>query len=57
MREADLKLSPKKCVFFQRQVSFLGHLISKDDIATDSKKIEDVIDWKIPRNVKEVRSF
>lgn len=57
MHEANLKLSPEKCVLFQRQVGFLGHLISEKGIETDPKKIEDVVNWPLPRNVREVRSF
>ena len=57
LREAKLKLSPQKCVLFQKQVSFLGHTISENGVSTDPKKIQDVINWPTPKNVKEVRSF
>ncbi|XP_053378575.1 uncharacterized protein LOC128548173 [Mercenaria mercenaria] len=57
MREANLKLSPEKCVLFQKQVGFLGHLISENGVATDPSKIEDVKNWRTPRNVREIRSF
>ena len=39
------------------EVSFLGHIISKEGIRVDPKKIEVVVEWKPPRNVIEVRSF
>lgn len=55
--KANLKLSPEKCVLFQKQVSFLGHLVSEDGVATDPRKIEDVKNWRTPRSVREVRSF
>ena len=38
-------------------MSFLGHIISKDGIRVDPRKIESVVEWKPPRNVTEVRSF
>ena len=38
-------------------MSFLGHIVSKEGIQVDSKKIEVVVEWKPPRNVTEVRSF
>ena len=38
-------------------MSFLGHIISKEGIRVDPKKIEVVVEWKPPRNVTEVRSF
>ena len=57
IRKANLKLSPKKCVLFQQKVQFLGHIITKDGISTDPKKVEAVQNWPIPRTIKEVRSF
>ena len=57
IRKANLKLSPKKCVLFQQQVQFLGHVVTKDGIATDVKKVEAVQNWPVPKTVKEVRSF
>ena len=36
---------------------FLGHVVSKDDIQVDPKKIEAIIDWPRPTTVTEVRSF
>ena len=38
-------------------MAFLGHVVSKDDIQVDPKKIEAVIDWPRPTTVTEVRSF
>ena len=38
-------------------MAFLGHVVSKDDIQVDPKKIEAVIAWPRPTTVAEVRSF
>ena len=38
-------------------MSFLEHIVSKEGIRVDPKKIEVVVYWKPPRNVTEVRSF
>jgi len=38
-------------------LKYLGHVISVSGVATDPKKIQDVQQWPIPTNVKEVRSF
>ena len=39
------------------QVSFLGHIVSKDGILFDPSKIEVVKNWPRPTSVTEVRSF
>ena len=57
LRESKLKLSPKKCVLFQKQVIFLGHVISSEGIATEPAKIDSIRDWPVPKNVKDLRSF
>jgi len=38
-------------------VQFLGHVISEDGISVDPSKIRDVLDWKTPETVPEIRSF
>jgi len=57
IQSAGLKLKPEKCSLMQRSVSFLGHVVSGEGIATDPKKIETVTEWPVPSSVKEVRSF
>ena len=54
---AGLRLKLSKCKFFKLQVTYLGHIVSKDGIETDPKKIEAIKDWPIPKMVTEVRSF
>ena len=57
IKEAGLKLKPKKCHLFQQQVSYLGHVVSDEGVHTDPEKIQKVRDWPVPANVHEVRSF
>ena len=52
-----LKLKPSKCTFFQEEITYLGHLITADGIATDPKKIQVVKDWPTLETVGDVRSF
>ena len=35
----------------------MGHIISKDGISVDPSKIQDVLNWKAPTSVSEIRSF
>ena len=57
MRNAGLKLSPKKCHLFRREVQFLGHVVSHKGVHTDPAKTEAIDSWPVPRNKKELRSF
>jgi len=50
-----IKLS--KCRFAQQKLSYLGHIISSEGIATDPAKVEAIVTWPTPSNVSELRSF
>lgn len=47
----------KKCAFGQPQIEYLGHLISKAGVAADPRKIEDMVNWPVPRDLKGLRGF
>ncbi|XP_073061751.1 uncharacterized protein [Primulina eburnea] len=57
LRDNQLYAKLKKCEFWFDQVTFLGHIVSKDGITVDPTKIESVKKWPIPMTVAEVRSF
>ena len=57
LRENQLFAKLSKCDFWLKKVSFLGHIVSVEDIRVDLVKIEAVMNWKPPRNVTKVRSF
>lgn len=42
LREAGLRLKPKKCCFLREAVQFLGHVLSKHGICPDPAKTENV---------------
>ena len=43
LRKYNLKLKPHKCIFFQKEVPFLGKLATTKGIGVDPKKIEAII--------------
>ena len=57
IEDAGLKLKPSKCCLFQQEVKYLGHIISRDGIRTDPKKIDKVLDWPVPTNRKQLHRF
>jgi hypothetical protein len=56
LRENQLYAKLSKCSFYQKKIHYLGHIISKDGIAVDPEKIEDIREWSAPNNVTKVRS-
>ena len=57
LKEANLKLKPKKCSLFCTTVTYLGHVVSNAGITCDPSKIESVENWPTPSNKTEVRSI
>ena len=55
--EAGLRLKPGKCEFFRPQLEYLGHVVSKEGIETNPKKIAAVVNWPRPMTVTQVQSF
>jgi len=57
LRDHRLYAKFSKCEFWLKKVSFLGHVLSENGIEVDPSKVEDVLNWAQPQNVKEVRGF
>ncbi|KAL5549395.1 hypothetical protein UlMin_004626 [Ulmus minor] len=57
LKEHRLYAKFKKCEFWIEQVTFLGHVISKNGVSVDPFKVEAVSNWPRPTTVTEIRSF
>ncbi|KAA0039055.1 reverse transcriptase [Cucumis melo var. makuwa] len=57
LRDNKLYAKFSKCEFWLKQVSFLGHVVSKAGVSVDPAKIEAVTSWPRPSTISEVRSF
>lgn len=55
--KVNLKINPKKCVLFGRQVKYLGYVVSEWGVATVPEKVAAVREWPIPHTKKQLRSF
>lgn len=55
--EAGLKLNPDKCDFFKKQILFLGHLVSGEEIKPNPVLVEKVKNCPPPKTKRQVRSF
>jgi hypothetical protein len=53
----NLKVKLSKCSFGRQELEFLGHLISRQGVRPDPRKLQAVRDWPIPKDTTEVRQF
>ena len=57
LEEAQLTLRPEKCQFFKSEVQYLGHLISASGVYPLKANVQKVLNFPIPKNVEQLRSF
>lgn len=57
LAEANLTLKASKCNFCQKEVKYLGHIITPEGIKPDPALIETVIKFEEPKKVKDVQAF
>ncbi|PNF18074.1 hypothetical protein B7P43_G03322 [Cryptotermes secundus] len=57
MRKHNLKLQPDKCEFLRKEVAFLGHVITKDGVRPDERKVEAVRNFPVPTCTRTLKSF
>jgi len=57
LEENDLFVKPEKCKWKVREVEFLGVVIGPRGVKMQKKKVEGVLNWLAPRNIKEVQKF
>jgi hypothetical protein len=57
LRDHKLYAKFSKCEFWLDSAKFLGHTSSKDGISVDPSKVQEVMEWKLPKSVHQIRSF
>ena len=55
--EANLKLKPRKCHLFKKQIVYLGFLVDQNGIRPDPDRTKLIREMKEPQNVVEVQRF
>jgi len=55
--EHKLFLCPEKCEFHQKEIEYLGLVISENKVAMDPVKVARVHDWPTPENRTDVQAF
>jgi hypothetical protein len=52
LREHRLYAKLSKCDFLLKEIKFLGHTISQEEIAVDPDKLQEVMNWMPPTTVR-----
>jgi len=57
LEKNDLYVKPEKCVWRVRKIGFLGVIIGPNRIEMEKEKVNGVLSWPEPKNVKDIRKF
>jgi hypothetical protein len=57
LRDHRLYANLSKCDFWLKEIKFLGHTMSQEGISVDPDKVHEVMNWKPPTTVHQIRSF
>lgn len=57
LHQANMKVSLEKCQFFEKEIEFLGHLVTGSRIKVDPKKLDTIRLFPEPSTMRELRSF
>jgi hypothetical protein len=57
LKEQQLYAKPSKCFFGVKEVEYLGHIVSHEGAKVDPNKIKAMMDWLIPKTLKNLRGF
>jgi len=57
LEENDLYIKPEKCVWKAKKIGFLEVIIGPEGIEMEKKKVNRVLSWPEPKNIKDVRKF
>ncbi|MBW0533210.1 hypothetical protein O181_072925 [Austropuccinia psidii MF-1] len=57
LRDNNLFAKASKCVFHASSVEYLGYVVSSDGLKMDSSKVQQILNWPQPKNIKVLQSF
>lgn len=57
LRQAGLRLKPRKCHLAKRKVCYLGYVVSSEGVSADPTKVEAVKNFATPTDLRQLRSF
>ena len=57
LMKAGLKLNRKKCEFFAKQITYLGHVFDEHGVRPNPEKVRAILDAPEPQNLTQLKSF
>lgn len=57
LKTHNLYAKLSKYSFAQQTTEYLGHVVSAEGVQVDRKKIQAMLDWPVPNNIKKLRGF
>ncbi|MBW0490581.1 hypothetical protein O181_030296 [Austropuccinia psidii MF-1] len=57
LRDNSFFAKASKCIFHASSVEYLGYVVSSDGLKMDSPKVQQILHWPQPKNIKAVQSF
>ncbi|XP_010497072.1 PREDICTED: uncharacterized protein K02A2.6-like [Camelina sativa] len=57
LQQHQLYANRKKCQFGTSTIAYLGHIISLEGVSADPRKIQAMVEWEPPSNIKALRGF
>ncbi|GET02908.1 pol polyprotein [Rhizophagus clarus] len=55
IRQANFRLKAEKCHFGAKELQFLGHVVGEEGIKPDPEKIDKIVNYPIPANIRDLR--
>ena len=57
LKDNQFFVKRSKCAFRQKEVEYLGHIVSAEGVHMDQNKVKAMVEWPQPKNIKELRGF
>ena len=57
LRKHKLYANPDKCEFHSTTVEYLGYILSPEGLSMAEDKVKAILDWPVPRKIKDIQSF
>ena len=57
LKQAGLKLKPRKLHRYRNKVKYLGYVVSNKGVEADTEKIQCILEWPTPTSPKQIRQL